>query len=88
MWWKSSVLQGATGSVSPNGEAERRGRCCLGLALYFSRVRSSDLLGDIWYFLRIDTVTDDTWEANLSPEHLKRGKLLPAKLNSIVDTPL
>ena len=33
------------GELRPNGSAERRARRCMSLALYLSRVRSSDLLG-------------------------------------------
>jgi len=33
----------------PNGGAERRARCRMNLALYPSRVRSSDLLGGIFH---------------------------------------
>jgi hypothetical protein len=40
--------------AAPNGWAERRTRCCLGLALDLSRVRSSDLLGvaSLWCYRR------------------------------------
>jgi hypothetical protein len=54
--------------MTPNGSVERRARRRLGLALYLSRVRSNEVLGDLLEMLTVSEVDhfifqEDKWLA-------------------------